>query len=238
MALPNLFNDIIQRDLNVHAAWLPITQNYNLGDYGLISDGVFAKLGNIKEFNVSFEQSTGPNASIDYTSARTKVIKVAGGAEVSVIPAGAIDAEIKFNFEDANSFLIKSPVISVAAIGNVQQVATQLKAAKGWKRNWKVVYEVYTAQDAVVMSTKEAGTEIVFSGDASALKDLKIGKAGIEFSSNKKLGLDIQGKAGVIGLGLFKLKLIGGGPTFMRGEEKKTPAEIEYVKDLSKEDDL
>ena len=238
MGLPNQFNDIIQKDLNVHAAWLPITQNYTLGDYGVFSDGVFAKLGNIKEFNVSFEQSTGPNASIDYTSARTKVIKVAGGAEVDVIPAGAIDAKISFKFEDANSFLIKSPTITVTAIGNVQQVASKLKSTKAWKRDWKVVYEVYTAQDPVVMSTKDAGTEITFSGDATALKELKLGNAGISFTSNKKLGLDMQGKGGVIGLGLFKLKTIGGGTKFMRGEEKPNADEIEYVDASSQKDDL
>ncbi|MFL5810717.1 MAG: hypothetical protein ACJ749_14435 [Flavisolibacter sp.] len=238
MGQANLFNDIIQRDLNVFAAWLPITQNYTLGDYGLFSDGVFAKLGNIKEFDVSFEQSKGPDVKIDYTSSRTRVIKFAAGGEVDVIPAGAVDAKITFKFEDANSFLIKAPVINVTAIGNVQQVASKLKGTKGWKKDWKVVYEVYNAQEAVVMSTKEAGTEVTFSGNASALKELKLGNAGIEFNTNKKLALDLQGNSGVIGLGLFKLKLIGGGTKFMRGEEKPTPVEVEYIKGSRVEDDV
>ena len=238
MGLPNQFNDIIQKDLNVHAAWLPITQNYNLGDYGLIADGVFSKLGNIKEFNVPFEQTTGPSVSIDYSSANTRVTKFAGGAEVSTIPAGAIDAKISFLFEKAQSFLIKSPVINVSAIENVQQVAAKLKNTKGWRRKWKVVYQIYFAQDAVVISTVDSDTEISFSGNASALKDLKIGNAGVEFSAKKKLGLDIQGKAGVIGLGLFKLKLIGGNTVFMSEEEKKQTDVFEDLNKVVLENDL
>ena len=238
MGLPNQFNDIIQKDLNVHAAWLPITQNYNLGDYGLIADGVFSKLGNIKEFNVPFEQTTGPSVSIDYSSANTRVTKFAGGAEVNTIPAGAIDAKISFLFEKAQSFLIKSPVINVSAIENVQQVAAKLKNTKDWRRKWKVVYQIYFAQDAVVISTVDSDTEISFSGNASALKDLKIGNAGVEFSSKKKLGLDIQGKAGVIGLGLFKLKLIGGNTVFMSEEEKKQTDVFEDLNKVVLENDL
>jgi len=238
MGLPNMFNDIIHKDLNVYAAWLPITQNYELGDYGLISDGVFAKLGNIKEFGVTLNSTRGPNVSLDYTSARTRVIKFAGGAEVDVIPAGAIDAKLSFKFETANSFLIKCPVISVNAITNVQQVANQLLKVNEWRRAWKVVYETYIAEDAVIMSTVDNDTEISFNGDAKALKELKIGTADIEFSSNKKLGLEIKGKDGVIALGLFKLKLIGNGPVFLSDDEKKANAEFEDLKGKTLENDL
>ncbi len=238
MGLPNMFNDIIQKDLNVHAAWLPITQNYELGDYGLISDGVFAKLGNIKEFGVALNSTKGPDVKLDYTSAKTKTTKFAAGAEVNAIPAGAIDAKLSFKFETANSFLIKCPVISVTAITNVQQVANQLKKASGWKRNWKVVFETYNAEDAVIMSTVDGDTEISFSGDANALKDLKIGSAGVEFNSNKKLGLDIQGKDGVIALGLFKLKLLGSGPVFLSDDEKEKEVEVEDLKGKVLENDL
>ena len=41
---------------------------------------------------------------------------------------------------------------------------------------------------------------------------MKLGSAGINIDTNKALGLKINGKSGVIGLGLFKLKskLFGG----------------------------
>ena len=230
MGLPNQFNDIIQRDLNVHAAWPPITQTYVLGDYGVISDGVFSKLGNIKEFDITFDQSTGPSVSINYKSDISRATKFSGGTEVNAIPASSIDAKVTLKFDKENSILIKSPNIAVTAIANVQQVANKLRNANGWKRDWKVVFETYRAEDAVVLSTREAGTEISFGGSAASLESLNLGKSDVNFSvvGNKQLGLDIQGEAGIIGLGLFKLKTIGGSPKFL-GENGDV--EIEYLND-------
>ncbi|RYZ31552.1 MAG: hypothetical protein EOP49_38800, partial [Sphingobacteriales bacterium] len=65
MGLAAQFESIIERQLNVHAAWVPITTPYKLGDYGLISDGVFQKLGNIQDdFDVTFTEGTGPEATL------------------------------------------------------------------------------------------------------------------------------------------------------------------------------
>ena len=70
MGIPKELNRIIQKHLHAHAAWLPITNTYELGDYGLIADGVFQKMGNIgKEFRVEYQLSTGPDALIDFVSA-------------------------------------------------------------------------------------------------------------------------------------------------------------------------
>lgn len=236
MGIPNQFNDIIKMHLNVSAAWLPITNNYALGDYGIFSDGVFAKMGNIGEFNVPFTQADGPDASIDFTSANTTVIKFAAGVEVNVIPNDAIDAKITFKFEDAKSFLVKAPVIKVSSIQNVNQVATQLRDAKNWESKWKVVMEVYHAIDPVIVSTISAGTELTFSGDVDALKYLKVGNTSVELGTNKELGLKVQGKSGIIGLGLFKLRFLGGRPKFLNEEEKNGSTEIEIIDSTSQEE--
>jgi hypothetical protein len=212
MGIPRMFDDIIKRHLNVNAAWLPITNNYTLGDYGIITDGVFAKLGNIQEFNVPFTAADGPDASIDFTSANTTVIKFAAGAQVDVIPEGAIDAKITFKFGNERSFMVKAPVIKVSAIQNVNQVAIKLRDTKNWGRRWKVVYQVYNAHDPLLVSTITANTELTLSGNAEALRKVKVGDASLELGTTKELGLNVHGKAGIIGLGLFKLKTGDGGP--------------------------
>ena len=43
MGIPNQFNDIIQKHLNVFASWIPIVNKFSLGDYGIFSDGVFSR---------------------------------------------------------------------------------------------------------------------------------------------------------------------------------------------------
>jgi hypothetical protein len=229
MGIPSQFNDIIQRHLKVSAAWLPVTNSFTLGDYGIIADGVFVKMGNIQEFNVAFNTADGPNATIDFTSANTTVVKFAAGVEVDVIPSASVDAKISFKFNNEKSFLVKAPEIKVSMISNVNQVANQLKNVKNWGRKWKVVHQVYHAVDPLIISTIAAGTEVTIAGDVEALKSLKVGNASIELGTNKELGLKVLGKAGIIGLALFKLRLKAGGVEFLTQEEQNAPAEVDYL---------
>jgi len=237
MGIPRQFNDIIQKHLNVYAAWPPVTNSFELGDYGIISDGVFTSLGNIREFNVSITTGNGPEASIDFTSANSTVVKFAGGVQVDVIPAAAIDAKIKFSFADEKSFLVKVPSINSKEIKNVNQVAVKLRDTKGWDKKWKVVFQVYRAIDPLIVATKEAGTEITVSGDVNALRALRVGNASVEVGTNRELGVKIHGKEGVIGLGLFKLKVPGGGTIVLTEEERIAPAEIEILDKFSPEEE-
>ena len=207
MGVPNQFNDIIQRHLDVFAAWMPIVNKYGLGDYGIFADGVFSKLGNITEdFQVTFIEGAGSEASIDFTSEGASVMKFVGGTQVDNIPAGELNARIEIEFSKSKSFLVKSPTVTVATIDNVNEVAKKLKDTREWDGKWKVVYQVYNALDAVIISTIDSGTKLNFNGDASALGQMKLGSAGVNIDTNRALGLKISGKNGVIGLGLFRIK--------------------------------
>lgn len=226
MGLPNQFNDIIQKHLNVYAAWLPITNNFKLGDYGIFSDGVFIKMGNVGELGATFNTATGPDATIDFVSSDTTVVKFAAGEEVDLIPAGSIDVKITFKFNRERSFMVKAPLIKVNEIQNIQQLANQLKQVDGWEKKWKVVYQTYEAKEPVIVSTISAGTELTFGGEVEALKQLKLGAASVEMGTTKELGLNVKGKEGIIALGLFKLRLIGGGINVLSAEEKQADAEV------------
>src|SRR4051794_3696474 len=109
MRLAKQFNDVIEKQLNIFAAWLPVSNTFQLGDYGIMDDGVFAKMGNIRELGVDFRIGKGQDTRVDFTSSSTKVFNFAAGAEVDVIPEGAINAKVTFDFQDEKSMLIKSP---------------------------------------------------------------------------------------------------------------------------------
>ncbi|MEJ7769436.1 MAG: hypothetical protein WKF89_16580 [Chitinophagaceae bacterium] len=242
--MPKQFNDIIQRRLNIFAAWLPISNTYQLGDYGIIADGVFAKMGNIKELGISFTSGQGPSASIDFTSDSTRVINIAAGAEVDVIPEGALNAKVTYKFEKERSFLVKSPSITVNTIENINEVGTKLIGKPKWQKRFKVVHESYLAKEAVIMSTIEAGTEITFSGNVKALQQLNIGNVSVSFTSRNKLGFDLQGAEGIIGLGLFQLVkggFLGLGAQKVQvldDEDKEEPMEIQKLSASTVVDDL
>lgn len=239
MGLAAQFESIVERQLNVHAAWLPVTTPFKLGDYGLMSDGVFMKMGNIKdEFNISFTEGTGEEAKLNFVSESTTVVDTSAGAEVTVDPAIDIKANITYKFEKDKSFLVKAPVINVSIIENVNQVATQLKNVAGWRNKYKVVFQVYVAKNPLIISTNEGGTEVTIGGEGSAPKQFNVGNASANFSlkTTKALGLEISGKTGVIALGLFKLNWLSGNLEFL--EDKSEAVEPENLNGKSLADDL
>ena len=238
MGLAAQFESIIERQLNVHAAWVPITTPYKLGDYGLISDGVFQKLGNIQDdFDVTFTEGTGPEATLSFVSDNTTVVDASTGAAINLNPQGELQANVTYKFHQDKSFLVKAPIITVSVIENVNQVAKQLKKADDWRNKFKVVFQVFVAQNPLILSTVEGGTEVTIGAEGTALKSFNVGSASVGFSmkTTKELGLNISGKTGVIALGLFKLNFFSGNTEFMSiGDEGK----VENLNGATLTDDL
>ncbi|WP_428663044.1 hypothetical protein [Runella sp.] len=221
MGLASKYEDIIHQELKLHAAWLPVTDPFKLGDYGQISNGVFEKLGNIfTDFGVSFTDEPGKDISFNFISEKTVVVDSGANAGVNITPQAEIKANVTYKFQKDESFLINAPIINVSIINNVNQVAIKLKETDGWKRKFIVVSKVYTAKKALIIGANEGGTEVTISAEGNGLEQFNVGEASVKFSlkTNKKLGLEIKGETGVIALGLFKLRLIGGGPTFLGDE--------------------
>lgn len=222
MAIASDFEDIIHDHLKVHAAWLPVTNPYRLGDYGLISGGVFQKIGNIKDdFSLSFTESSGQDATLNFVSDSTLIVDASTGAQVNLNPTGTIQANVTFKFQNEKSFLINAPVINVSIIENVNQVFNQLKQLGQWRRKYAVVFQVYVAQNPLILSTLDGGTEVTIGGSGDALQQFNIGNATANFSlkTTKALGLEVTGKTGPIALGLFKLNWLTGDLQLLGKEE-------------------
>src|SRR5260370_25770373 len=100
------FDDILKRELNIHAAWHAVTNTFKLGDYGIGSDGVLVSMGNIKaDFGVNFTQAPGPNTQLNFASKGTSMVRVAGGATVQQFPGSDVDAKLTVEFKRERSFL-------------------------------------------------------------------------------------------------------------------------------------
>jgi hypothetical protein len=221
------FNTILRHELNVFAAWIPVTNTFRLGDYGLISDGVFHTMGNIAEYGVDWQTGTGPGSTLDFTSEGTRVVKFVGDAEVTALPKQPIGAKIEIEFSHADSFLLKAE-LGLQQMTNIAQVAHTLSLNPSWKRKYRVVSGVYSGASCTVLSTKEANSKVTLSGKADALRQLDLGalSAEIGYSSTKQLGLEIVGEQGVVGLGLFRLGF-GDNVKILALDEAEQKVEIE-----------
>lgn len=228
------FNRMLHGELNAYAAWLPIANTFQLGDYGLISDGVFTPMGNIAEYGVGFVAEEGSPASLDFSSDGTSLVRLVGNGEVKAFPNAPLDAKLAIRFARETSFLAKAAKITTREIRNLHQVAASLARARGWERRFRVVWTTYTGHDCVVVTTRSANASFELSGSASALAKFELGAidAAVTVSHEENVGFKSLGKTGVLALRLFKLKLWGAGPKLLAPEDESAfetegPASLE-----------
>lgn len=238
MGTARRFSRILHREVDLHAAWLPVTNTFRLGDYGMVSDGVLVKMGNIDEFGVAPLARAGPPVELRFRSDGTKVRRVVGGADVPTFPQADLGADIVIDFRAADSFYVSASLVS-EEIQNVAQVGAALRNAEGWRRRYRVVSSVYSAEPCTMLSSREANSRVTISGTADALRLLELGRAhaGVTVSSEESLGLNLTGRRGVVGLRMFKLRALGGGTRLLDADDDRQDL-IEHVVDEDLTDDI
>ncbi|MBU2669651.1 hypothetical protein KOI35_39685 [Actinoplanes bogorensis] len=238
MGTARRFSKVLHSELDVHAAWMPVTNTFALGDYGVISDGVFVKMGNIKEYGVSFTAGAGAPTRMRFRSDGTRVTRFVAGAEVPNIPQVDLEASIRIEFSTEDSFYIDAPVLTVESIEDVARVGAALRQAEGWRRKYRVVHSTYTGQGCTIISSRKANSAFELSATADVLRLLELGQAhgGITLSGEEAAGLEVIGASGVVGLRLFKLRLFTGRPDILR--QPGDDDEVEYEPAGELEDDV
>ena len=212
MGNAGLFSSILHKEISVYAAWMPVTNTFRLGDYGVISDGVLVKMGNIDEFGVSFAKADGKPVELKFRSDGTRVRRFIGGAEIQAMPQADVDAKLVVEFDAADSFYIDAR-LNVEEVGNLAQVGRKLRQQSEWRHKYRVVFATYTGRHCTILSSRSANSRVEISGKANALQQLELGhaNAGVTVSDEEKVGLQIVGRTGVVGLRMFKLRALGGG---------------------------
>ncbi|MBM2618817.1 hypothetical protein JIG36_24975 [Actinoplanes sp. LDG1-06] len=238
MGTARKFNQVLHSELDVHAAWMPVTNTFALGDYGVISDGVFVKMGNIAEYGVTFAPATGAPTKLRFRSDGTRVTRFLAGAEVPNIPQVDLEASIRIEFSTKDSFYIDAPVLTVQSMEDVARVGAALRKAEGWRRKYRVVFSTYAGQGCTIISSREANSAFELSATADVLHLLELGKAqgGITLSGERAAGLEVIGASGVVGLRLFKLRLFTGSTDVLRADS--TDDQVEFDTGVDLEDDV
>lgn len=225
--LANEFRKVIKKELEMHATWFPITDKFEVGDYGVINNGSFKRLGNLKKKypNIPLEVEPGNSASINFTSEGVSSTKlnVDGSGINSFSELGNVQAKLRFTFNRDNSFVVKTSLSSME-LKNIDEVATELAKQPSWNRNRKIISKVYNGEQSVVVLANEAGTEFELSATAEILAKVEGGKAeaGITTQFTKKNGLDMVGDTGALALQFFKIGGFNPGPVFLKAAGEST----------------
>jgi hypothetical protein len=237
MGVAAQFSKHLHNEVGAHAAWLPVANSFELGDYGLVSDGVFNRMGHVREFGVNVDGAESNPVALDFKSEGTRLVSIVGEGEVNALPDSPIEAKLRIEFSNSDSYYAKAARASVREIPNLREVAKQLAGADGWKSKYRVVWGTVTGHDCVIVSSKAANASFELNGNADALKQIGAGAigAGVKVGSEKDVGLSIVGQTGVVGLKLFKLKWWGDEAKLLGPEGE---VEVEEDDDDELEDDV
>lgn len=218
MTLARQYNKLLKSRLLHYAAWSPVTDRLEVGDFGGFKRGVFQKLGNIAEFGVDpGGRSGGAATKFVFTSSGTNIVRISGGVEVDVFPDASVEAKLEINFSSENGLYIRTGNLSVTEMDSVDRVAQILRgkrdpSGRRWKTRWKVVRKVYTAMDPTILAASERDAGFTLSGKAEALKALEFGGAALDVSvsSTRQDALQIVGGTGPVAIDLFSVRILGG----------------------------
>ncbi len=233
MSLAKTFQRQLHQQTKIHAAWLPVLNTFRVGTYGLMEGGVLRPLGHIADdFGVELGKlEKSPTGGATFESEGVVTTRTVANVEVpNFSGAGDGEAKLSYTFKRKDSVLFKAPELTLTQLPSIAAVANQLqqKLGVGWRRAYRVVSGVYSASSPLILLASEADTTISFEGKASALKQIEAASAAVEFetSASSERSFRVAGKAGIVGLGLFKLALFGG-PSVLAKKASPTDAQFE-----------
>lgn len=217
MDLASHYAQIIRSRLLHFAAWSPITDPYEVGDYGALRRGVFHKLGNIRELGIEPQVRPGAaTVSLAFTSAGATMVRTMGSARVEAFPAEALEGTLEIEFQGESSVLVRSGRLAVTELVGVDAVAGRLVRARDglgrrWKLGWRIIRKLYVAHDPVILVSSERGAHFSLRGRVEALAALEAGHGAAELSvsCNKADALQIVGGTGPVAFDLFRARIGG-----------------------------
>ena len=220
MGLPQRLDGVTRRHLQANLAWMPLVTAYDVGDYGLVSDGLFHRIGNVRDLSVDFDVRSGGETSFSFASEATTRTYVSAGASVPALEGlGSVHAEIRSHFGAAHSFYVHAPVVRSEAMVDVRDVARTLQGTPTWRKTYRVVHEVFRCERAILLSTVSDDTTVQLGAAADVLAALEVGRitGDVAVRSDRELGLRLVGKSGALGLRLFKLSWWSPDPVHLEG---------------------
>jgi len=208
---------VLRQPLRAHVAWLPLGGNFDLGDFGVFSGGVFVRLGNVVNLGVKFERIRGNDTSFEFRSEGVQETRLSGGVAVGAFSQGDDDASLRIAFAAENSLLIRCKTLQVSEISELLPVAAALRQHPQWRMRYRVVHRLWTAVEGTFLSSRGSDANIEFSGAVKALQALQAGQAdaSIAVAARSNIGLDLIGQTGPLALGLFRVRRVDGSPAML-----------------------
>ncbi|ACU63477.1 hypothetical protein [Chitinophaga pinensis] len=190
------YGHTIWKMLREYAIWQP-GDIVALGDFGVIRDNCFERIGNIRDYISDTEIKAKAN----------ELGEVSVRSDYDVERSNQKDiVNLNYQFKKNNGVLLSAREVQVNTFLELQKTARLIAAEERWDRSWFVVTSVRTAGRFVLVISKDLNMSI--EGEANAVDEFLEGRS--DNASAVKL------------TGAINLKIVGGnGPLSVRLHQLK-----------------
>jgi hypothetical protein len=240
MSIARTCSRVVRQQLRAHIAWLPLANNFELGDFGVFTRGVFTRIGNVRSLGARFGARRSEAAPFEFRSAGTTEVCVSAGFEVPAFSTADVDARLRVGFSDASSLYVRTGALEVSEIDELLPVAAAVRAHPQWRMRYRVIHRLWTARDAIFVTSESSGAQIELAGAVAALRGVQAGRGAVDVqvAHRSGVGLDLVGHTGPLALGLFRVRVIDGSPAMLDFATADAPYELDEPTDDEPTDDL
>ena len=210
MAIKSAYGGALWRGLSEYAVWEP-GRDIRIGDFGVIHEGCFDRLGSLKDVvGVELISDRDPSLAKAITARTESLVQGQVGGSATAV------ASVEFAFKGAGGVLLTASDSTFTAAGNVLGIGSILKNSSKWKRHWKIVTGVRQAENFCFIGSSATDGKINISGDPTVLSGAL--PALLNGTLNTEAGLAVTGsdtthyigKRGTLAVELRQCKWFGG----------------------------
>lgn len=196
----------------MYANWQPGSP-MELGDYGLITNHIFNRIGNIRDEGLDFEvrQDTSADQYEFTSSSETEFVFTAAGSG-SGGGVGSVKAGLEIKFSRANSVFFNAAGCRINSIRNIKALGDELirRDEQGrWKRHFAVVTSLVEAGATTIVVAGSSNASISLEAKAEGVQEIDLADAALELGlkRQKNVAFKVVTAQGMLPLlGLMQVK--------------------------------
>jgi hypothetical protein len=181
-----------------HATWFP-QNRLDLGAVGVIEDGLFTRLTDLKALGIPFDILPDDTpADLEYSSSGSVTISTKASGTASIPGSSLADGDagvvVEFNKEKATYFrAMATRTPSIADTNSVGKAALDMYKQGKWEKNWAVVTELVVADSATVIISNTNNGKVELKANANVkAATIDIADASLQFGIQFSRGLETK----------------------------------------------
>lgn len=192
----------IEKNIKAFAGnWLPGTPR-QLGDYGTYKNGIFERIGNINDLDISFDvvgddledkYSFTSGATLDFT-----------GAAAATAGAAAVKASVSISFSKSDMVYFNAIGCKTTGVGNIDKMEEAIRAGDKadkfkWKNSYHVITSLVTSSQTVVAISTSNSASISFAAKSPEIARVNLADASCDLAlaGSKDVGFSVDAEKGL-----------------------------------------